>query len=111
MFTGIITDVGEIVSIEDCGSAKRVAIACAYPQDSIPIGASIANDGICLTVTSLAARGNRDTVFTVGVNWTTTKWTRVIVNAIHEDIEDANRAPNPGTTSYWSGLIRLNIVF
>lgn len=54
---------------------------------------------------------NSDTVFTVGVNWTTTKWTRVIVNAIHEDIEDVNRAPNPGTTSYWSGLIRLNIVF
>jgi riboflavin synthase len=65
MFTGIITDVGEIVAVEDHGSAKRVAIACGYPQDSIPIGASIANDGICLTVTTLAARGNRDTVFTV----------------------------------------------
>ena len=65
MFTGIITDVGEIVSIEEHGSARRVAIACAYPQDSIPFGASIASDGICLTVTSLAARSNRDTVFTV----------------------------------------------
>jgi riboflavin synthase len=65
MFTGIITDVGEIVSIEDHGSAKRIGIACSYPLDSIAIGASISNAGICLTVTSLAARGNRDTVFTV----------------------------------------------
>jgi len=65
MFTGIVTDVGEIVALEDHGSAKRIAIACGYPLDSIPIGASIANAGICLTVTTLAARGNADTVFTV----------------------------------------------
>src|ERR1700761_8310349 len=65
MFTGIVTDVGEIVSLEDHGSAKRIAIACGYPLDSIPIGASIANAGICLTVTTLAARGNADTVFTI----------------------------------------------
>lgn len=56
---------------------------------------------------------NSDTVFTVGVNWTTSKWTRVIVNAIHEDFEDQARSPLPGTgtTSFWSGLVRLNIVF
>lgn len=54
---------------------------------------------------------NSDTVFTVGVNWTTSKWTRVIVNAIHENIEDENRTPSSGETSFWSGLVRLNIVF
>ena len=54
---------------------------------------------------------NSDTVFTAGVNWTTSRWTRVIVNAIHEDFEDATRAPITGTSSYWSGLVRLNIVF
>jgi riboflavin synthase len=65
MFTGIVTDVGEVVDVEDRGSARRIAIACSYPLDSIPVGASIANGGICLTVTTLSARGNRDTVFTV----------------------------------------------
>jgi riboflavin synthase len=65
MFTGIVTDIGEIVTLEDHGSARQIAIACAYPLDSIPLGASISNAGICLTVTSLSARGNRDTVFTV----------------------------------------------
>jgi phosphate-selective porin len=54
---------------------------------------------------------NSDNVWTFGVNWTTSKWTRVIVDAIHEDIQDANRAPHSGTSSYWSSLIRLNIVF
>ena len=54
---------------------------------------------------------NSDSVFTTGINWTTSKWTRVIVNAIHEDFEDVNRTPLPGTTSFWSGVVRLNIVF
>jgi phosphate-selective porin len=54
---------------------------------------------------------NTDSVFTLGVNWTTSKWTRVLVNAIHEDFEDETRTPEPGTTSFWSGLVRLNIVF
>lgn len=54
---------------------------------------------------------NSDTVFTAGVNWTTSKWTRVIVNAIHENLLDKTRSPVTGTTSFWSGLLRLNIVF
>jgi len=54
---------------------------------------------------------NTDSVFTFGVNWITSRWTRVIVNAIHEDFEDETRTPIPGTASFWSGLVRLNIVF
>ena len=54
---------------------------------------------------------NSDKALTFGVNWTTTKWTRIVVNAIHERFEDETRAPEPPTTSYWSGLVRLNIVF
>jgi riboflavin synthase len=65
MFTGIITDVGEVVAIDDHGSAKRIAIACSYPIESIAIGASIANAGICLTVTTLAPEADGRTRFTV----------------------------------------------
>ncbi|HEX8028478.1 MAG TPA: porin [Vicinamibacterales bacterium] len=54
---------------------------------------------------------NRDKVWTFGVNWITSKWTRVVVNAIHESFEDANRAPLSGTADYWSSVVRLNIVF
>jgi len=52
MFTGIITDVGTIEARED----GRVHIACGYPADDIVIGASIACDGCCLTVTEVAPR-------------------------------------------------------
>jgi phosphate-selective porin len=54
---------------------------------------------------------NSDKVWTFGVNWLTTQWTRVLLNAIHETFEDEARSPESGTTSFWSGLVRLNIVF
>ncbi len=54
---------------------------------------------------------NSDRVWTLGVNWTTTRWTRVLINAIHESFEDEARTPQTGTTSFWSGVLRLNIVF
>lgn len=54
---------------------------------------------------------NSDKVWTFGVNWLTTRWTRVILNAIHEKFEDAARTPDLGTTEFWSGVVRLNIVF
>lgn len=46
MFTGLITDIGEIVSRE----AGRFEIGCGYELDASSIGASIACDGCCLTV-------------------------------------------------------------
>jgi phosphate-selective porin OprO/OprP len=54
---------------------------------------------------------NSDKVWTFGVNWLTTRWTRVILNAIHEEFADEARTPELGTTAFWSGLVRLNIVF
>jgi phosphate-selective porin len=54
---------------------------------------------------------NADGVWTFGVNWTTSKWTRVQLNAIHEDFLDPKRTPDNGLTSFWSSLVRLNIVF
>ncbi len=49
MFTGIISDRGELRAIEG-GSDRRLVIATAYPVESIAIGASIACSGACLTV-------------------------------------------------------------
>jgi riboflavin synthase len=52
MFTGIITDVGEIVSITPTaqGQLHRLRIACAFDQTTIADGASISCNGVCLTV-------------------------------------------------------------
>ncbi|MBN2973298.1 riboflavin synthase [Roseomonas aeriglobus] len=49
MFTGIVSDVGEIVSVEDRGD-RRVRIRTAYDPATIDLGASIACSGVCLTV-------------------------------------------------------------
>lgn len=53
MFTGIITDVGTVVERAD----GRFTIRSAYGVAGIALGASIAHDGCCLTVTSLTADG------------------------------------------------------
>jgi riboflavin synthase len=50
MFTGIITDVGEVRVVERRGDT-RFTIATRYPASEIAIGASIACSGPCLTVT------------------------------------------------------------
>lgn len=52
MFTGIITDVGEIVALEQRGDLKA-RIKTAYDTTGIELGASIASDGVCLTVIAL----------------------------------------------------------
>lgn len=54
MFTGIITDIGQIRSIDQRGDL-RVVIGCAYDPTGIAIGASIACSGVCLTVVDKGA--------------------------------------------------------
>ena len=49
MFTGIVTDIGEVIELEQRGDL-RARIRTAYETASILIGASIACDGVCLTV-------------------------------------------------------------
>jgi riboflavin synthase len=46
MFTGIITDIGEVVE----RSGGRFLLRARYPAAEIAVGASIACDGVCLTV-------------------------------------------------------------
>lgn len=56
MFTGIITDIGSVVSKTDASSGYDMSIACGYDMGSVAIGASIACNGICLTVTAKEAQ-------------------------------------------------------
>ncbi|MBS0504887.1 MAG: riboflavin synthase [Proteobacteria bacterium] len=49
MFTGIITDIGTIESVETRGDT-RVVVRTAYDTATVDLGASIACSGVCLTV-------------------------------------------------------------
>jgi riboflavin synthase len=60
MFTGIVSDLGEIIEVQEkADNLRRLTIGCAYNPDSIEIGASIACSGACLTVVERGIRGNR----------------------------------------------------
>lgn len=54
---------------------------------------------------------NRDRMWTAGVNWFVMPHVKVVANAIHEDFEDPERTPLSGETSFWSAVLRLQIVF
>jgi riboflavin synthase len=60
MFTGIVTDIGEVLAVQprDAG-LRRLRIACRYPRTSIVEGASIACSGVCLTVVEIGEERGR----------------------------------------------------
>lgn len=64
MFTGLVSDVGEVVAVEERGALRRLRIACGYDARSIAIGASIACSGPCLTAVTVEQRDGR-TLFEV----------------------------------------------
>ena len=61
MFTGIITDIGEIVALTPVaqGQLHRLRIACHYDRAGIADGASIACNGVCLTVVAAGVEAGR----------------------------------------------------
>jgi riboflavin synthase len=52
MFTGIITDIGKVTTLKQEGDL-RARISTSYDTSRIDMGASIASDGVCLTVVGL----------------------------------------------------------
>jgi riboflavin synthase len=53
MFTGIVSDIGEVVARED----GQFSIRTSYAAPTLEVGASMACDGCCLTLTSVRAEG------------------------------------------------------
>ncbi|GGA51087.1 riboflavin synthase [Pelagibacterium lentulum] len=61
MFTGIITDIGTLIEVDERNDGRRLRIATRYEPDGMELGASIMCEGVCLTVTD---RGESE-----GRNW------------------------------------------
>lgn len=60
MFTGIVTDVGEVLAVRArADNLHRLKIACRYERTSIADGASIACSGVCLTVVGAGEEDGR----------------------------------------------------
>jgi riboflavin synthase len=60
MFTGIVTDIGEVLAVRPRGEGlHRLTIACHYERAGIAEGASIACSGVCLTVVGTGEEDGR----------------------------------------------------
>ena len=87
MFTGIITDIGRVLAVQQQGDL-RARIATGYDVGGIDIGASIACDGVCLTVVALG----RDPV----------SWFEVQISAETVGVTNIGR-------NHWPVGMRLNL--
>ncbi|ACB81513.1 riboflavin synthase, alpha subunit [Methylorubrum populi BJ001] len=57
MFTGLVSDVGRVVSMEGSDRLRRIVIESAYDPAGIALGASIACSGPCLTAVAVEPHG------------------------------------------------------
>ncbi|HUO53257.1 MAG TPA: riboflavin synthase, partial [Rhodoblastus sp.] len=60
MFTGLISDVGTLLSVEPRGDLKRLRLASHYPYESLTMGASVAHNGVCMTLVGFGPRDAGD---------------------------------------------------
>jgi riboflavin synthase len=60
LFTGIVTDIGEVLAVTPRAEGlRRLTIGCSYDRASIALGASMACAGVCLTVVETGERNGR----------------------------------------------------
>lgn len=55
MFTGLIEDIGTVRTLERRGASARLTVATTLPSGEFAPGDSVAVNGVCLTVTTIAA--------------------------------------------------------
>jgi len=90
MFTGIISDVGDVLSVEARNSGKRFRIATAYDAGTIALGASISCAGCCLTVVETGSAAGADKPFFF-------------------DVEVSNESLDKTTAKTWAAGTKLNL--
>jgi riboflavin synthase len=77
MFTGIVTDIGEVIDLQRNDAGARLLIACRNPAHAIHLGASISCAGICLTVVDQRPLGEGRTGFAVDASAETLEKTTI----------------------------------
>jgi riboflavin synthase len=89
MFTGIVTDIGEIEILKPTaqGQLHRMRILCRYDRSTIADGASIACNGVCLTVVASGVAQDR--------TWF--------------EVDAAAETLGMTTAKYWKAGTRLNL--
>jgi riboflavin synthase len=65
VFTGIIEEIGEVVAVENCGDSAVLRVAAATVGTGLAHGASVAVNGVCLTVVGAIGTGALEIDFDV----------------------------------------------
>ena len=86
MFTGIITDIGKIISISNTDH-RLIKIGCSYDENDIDIGASIACSGVCLTVINKGSEQNQN----------------------YFEVEVSQETDDKTTTKFWKEGTKINL--
>lgn len=76
MFTGIVTDIGQVLSVEQRGDLRAI-LRTSYAVGPLAIGASIACDGVCLTLVDKGADPMGATWFSVDISKETLEKTTI----------------------------------
>ncbi|MBL0848554.1 MAG: riboflavin synthase [Candidatus Liberibacter ctenarytainae] len=77
MFTGIVTDIGQIIAISPVLKGMRLRVMTAYDTSTMTVGSSIAHSGICLTVVNLPEEDSTNNWYEVEVWEETNRLTNV----------------------------------
>jgi phosphate-selective porin OprO/OprP len=85
-----------------------VEIAARYEQIRFGSSEHPGNPSRSLRAANVLANSNR--VWTLGVTWYLNTWVKIQGNFIREKLEDPQRFPIPGVSTYWSQVVRLQFV-
>jgi riboflavin synthase len=104
MFTGIVTDIGEIVALTPTaqGQLHRLRIACRYDRATIADGASIACNGVCLTVVASGVAQDK-------TSQDKTSQDKTSQNKTWFDVDAAAETLAMTTAKHWVTGTRLNL--
>jgi riboflavin synthase len=108
MFTGIITDIGEVVTRED----GRFHIRTHFAAGSLEVGASMACDGCCLTLTTIRPEGE-GSVFSVDASnetrarTTLGDWTQGRAVNLERPLRSGDELGGHVVTGHVDGLARI----
>ena len=91
------------------GGIGALEVAARYERmwfDSTPVG----QDSPQRNPRAETIYSSGDSAFTIGLNWTLNRFTKVQVNGIREQVSDPQRNPVPNGAAFWSRVIRLQFV-
>jgi|SRR6201996_2860306 riboflavin synthase len=109
MFTGIVTDIGEIIALTPTaqGQLHRLRVACRYDRATIADGASIACNGVCLTV--VASGVEQDKTSQGKTSQDNTSQDKTSQGKTWFDVDAAAETLAMTTAKHWATGTRLNL--